>query len=230
MADGIERSRIYHEFGSEIVRLYWEGNSVRRVSKLVGVSEWSVRNVLRYAGGAIPKPKTGVNLEARRITDLQVEQMRALAAEGFNLRGIADALGVSIRSVKRYAPEATYDRHASKLSREVLDRMGELVSEGGHSASEIARLCGVSRPTVKKYYPELPIPKAVNKVPDETVKRIGLFLEDGVPLSEIEATLGVSRSTIRKYYPPKEPIDFSHVAEVRWMMKRFEELEESYGV
>lgn len=221
---------MYEQFGSDVIRLYWEGNSVKEVCRILEISEWSVRKILRLAGGKIPHPNTYESrIGYNRIPEERIKQIKTLADQGFNITQIAEALNVNRKTVKRYAPEAAHDKHAPLLPKEVLDEMAELVKSGEYTADQIAKMVGVSAYTVRHHHPEIKGRKKPNALSDEMIERIRLFVEDRAPIAEIERTTGVYSSTIKKYFP-EAGLSNAEAAEYRWMMRRFREIEEQWKV
>ena len=187
---------MYEQFGSDVIRLYWEGNSVKEVCRILEISEWSVRKILRLAGGKIPHPNTYESrIGYKRIPEERIKQIKTLADQGFNITQIAEALNVNRKTVARYAPEAAHDKHAPLLPKEVLDEMAELVKSGEYTADQIAKMVGVSAYTVRHHHPEIKGRKKPNALSDEMIERIRLLVEDKAPIAEIERTTGVYSAT-----------------------------------
>ena len=221
---------MYEQFGSDVIRLYWEGNSVKNVASALDISEWSVRKILRLAGGKIPHPNTyDPHMGYTRIPQERVKQIKTLAEQGFNITQIAEALNVNRKTVKRYAPGAAHDKRSPMLPEKVLAEMASLVESGEHTAEQIAKMVGVSAQTVRHHHPEIKGRKKPNALSDEVLEQIRLLVEDKAPIAEIERTTGVYSATIKKYFP-EAGLSYAEAAEYRWMMRRFREIEEQWKV
>lgn len=129
--------------------------------------------------------------------------------------------------------------HTLKDNEERFERISQLVDDG-LSQGEILKAEKISRGALIKYFPEVkgrprykkPRPPKTdnnNRVSPEQLERIALLVEDEVPIREIARTTGISDTTIKKYFP-NAGVDSKTAAEVRWMLKKFEEMEKQWGV
>lgn len=219
-----------NQLDSNIVRMYWSGSSPKEISKQVGYSYWYVCKVLKQAGGELPKSKGyKQQIPSRALPAGKVLEIRTLADQDFDIVEISTMVGVSPRTVKKYAPDARRRLHTTKTPDEIVEQIGELVKLGTLSASEIARRTGVSTNTVKKYYPQIAMHDFSGALPQDVIDKMRLFVEDETPLGEIAKTFNVATSTIKKYFP-NAGVGRKGGAEVRRLQQRAEEIYEQWGV
>lgn len=158
------------EVRMEVIRKYWEGSHVKDIAKELGFSEWSVRKVLQQAGGKLPKRPGYKQKQGKpRVGEKAVEEINALALQGFTVSQIVEITGCSASTVRRYFPEVkdmfhnmkasegsveniTVQKNVNIISDDVLLKMRYMV-EDETPLSEISKTLGVSTTTVKKYFP-----------------------------------------------------------------------------
>lgn len=125
----------------------------------------------------------------------------------------------------------------AKIGVEKIDKIMELSAQG-FTVKEIAEAVSVDARTVKRHAPEtIGRRKVVEKVSKpavnevvlepELLAKIGLMVEDEVPLAEICRTFHVTTHAVKKYFPNA---GVRNGTEVRALLRRAEEVYESYGV
>lgn len=141
-------SRFCREAGVTAARLLsWLDGSVTPTEE-----EWQW-----IVGGEIPapalKPARPRSHSRKPITEDKVERIKSLRREGWRISEIAEDVGVSLATVRRYIGPGDRDAYLGfpkGVPAELIERITDLRSRGA-TVSQISRLTKVSTTTVRKY-------------------------------------------------------------------------------
>lgn len=188
-------NKVSSELKQEILNLRKQRLSVSEISRKLGRSIGTVRNIVNNYKDELPLLKN-------KVTPEMDQEILNLRKQGISPSEISIKLNQSINIVKNVLAQykGEYPQLKNKVTPELRQQILDLRKQG-ISPSEISRRLGQSinsiRNVVINYKDELPLLKKYNRVTPELIQNVLNLRKQGVPYVEISNKLNLTANTIK---------------------------------